>query len=57
MEWVQTSSPSAMVDSRTINSAIALVAATFGYQTIEFQEKAITFFSQTLLPYFGKQQR
>ena len=54
---MQTSSPSAMVDFRTINSAIALVAATFGYQTIEFQEKAITFFSQTLLPYFGKQQR
>ena len=57
VEWIQSTSPSAMVDSRTINSAISLVAATFGYQTIEFQEKAITFFSQTLLPYSAKQQR
>ena len=57
VQWIQTSSPSAMVDSRTINTAISLVAVTFGYQTIEFQEKAIQFFSQTLLPMFAKQQR
>jgi hypothetical protein len=57
VQWIQTSSPSAMVDSRTINTSISLVAVTFGYQTIEFQEKAIQFFSQTLLPMFAKQQR
>lgn len=57
VHWIQTSCPTAMVDSRTINTAISLVAATFGYQTVEFQEKAIQFFSQTMTPYFAKQQR
>jgi hypothetical protein len=48
VQWIQTSSPSASTDTRTINTAISLVANTFGYQSIEFQEKALQLFTQVI---------
>ena len=53
VKWIQTSAPSVASDTRAINAAILLLASTFGYQSIEYQEKALQFFSQTMLSITG----
>eukprot|EP01038_Epipyxis_sp_PR26KG_P007657 gene7657-10420_t len=40
--------PCGQIDSRTVNAAILLLAATFPYQTAEYQDKAIQLCSQAI---------
>ena len=40
--------PCANVDSRTIDSAVRLLGKTFGWQTLEYQEKAVQFCAQAV---------
>ena len=49
VRWIQTVAASVATDTRAVNAAVILLASTFGYQTIEYQEKAVQFFSQTML--------
>lgn len=53
VRWVQTATPSVSTDARAVNAAILLLASTFGYQSIEYQEKAMLFFSQTMMTVTG----
>lgn len=48
VEWSQPAAPVAQIDSRTINASIALLAATFGHQDNECQEKAVQLCSQAM---------
>ncbi len=50
-DWIEPSPPCAFIDSRTVDASIALIAATFGHQTNEYQEKAIQLCSQAILQY------
>lgn len=50
-EWMEPSPPCAFIDSRTVDASIALLAATFGHQTNEYQDKAIQLCSQALTQY------
>jgi hypothetical protein len=47
-DWMEPSPPCAFIDSRTVDASIALLAATFGHQTNEYQDKAIQLCSQAL---------
>lgn len=47
-DWCEPTSPCAFIDSRTVDSAISLVAATFSSQSDEFQDKAIELCTQIL---------
>lgn len=51
-DWVEPSPPCAFIDSRTVDASIALIAATFGHQTNEYQEKAIQLCSQAIAQHF-----
>ena len=46
--WAEPSPPCAHIESRTVDASIALLAATFGHQTNEYQEKAMQLFSQAV---------
>jgi hypothetical protein len=50
-DWMEPSPPCAFIDSRTVDASIALLAATFGHQTNEYQDKAIQLCSQALAQY------
>jgi len=47
-DWMEPSPPVAFIDSRTVDASIALVAATFGHQTNDYQEKAVQLCSQAM---------
>jgi hypothetical protein len=50
-DWMEPSPPCAFIDSRTIDAAISLIAATFGHQSNDYQEKAIQLCSQAIAQY------
>ena len=50
-DWMEPSPPCAFIDSRTIDASIALIAATFGHQSNDYQEKAIQLCSQAVAQY------
>jgi hypothetical protein len=52
-DWMEPSPPCAFIDSRTVDASIALLAATFGHQTNEYQDKAIQLCSQALAQYLS----
>jgi len=45
---VEDAPPCANVDSRTIDAAVRLLGRTFGWQTLEYQEKAVQFCAQAV---------
>ena len=45
---VEDAAPCANVDSRTIDAAVRLLGRTFGWQTLEYQEKAVQFCAQAV---------
>lgn len=51
-EWSEPSPPCAFIDSRTIDASVALIGATFGHQSNDYQEKAIQLCSQAILQFF-----
>ena len=50
VQWIQSAAPCFQVDARTVNASISLLAATFGFQTLEYQEKAMQLFTQAIAP-------
>ena len=50
-DWMEPSPPCAFIDSRTIDASISLIAATFGHQSNDYQEKAIQLCSQAISQY------
>jgi hypothetical protein len=52
-DWMEPSPPCAFIDSRIVDASIALLAATFGHQTNEYQDKAIQLCSQALAQYLS----
>lgn len=50
-DWMEPSPPCAFIDSRTIDASISLIAATFGHQSNDYQEKAIQLCSQAIAQY------
>jgi hypothetical protein len=48
LDWSRPRAPCFLIDSRTIDAAIGVVATTFGHQTIEFQEKCVNLCVQML---------
>jgi hypothetical protein len=50
VQWIQSAAPCSQVDARTVNASISLLAATFGFQSLEYQEKAMQLFTQAIAP-------
>jgi hypothetical protein len=50
-DWMEPTPPCAFIDSRTVDASVALIAATFGHQTNEYQEKAVQLCSQAMAQY------
>ena len=48
VEWIQTAAQTSITELRSINAAILLISSTFGYQNMEYQEKAMMLFTQTV---------